>query len=110
LIEYFFNFKDFNNDKIRTFENIKTIQSFHLSDNCTVNDMGSIQRIKNYCILRNSIIHSLGELKFVEGNLLIEKCNNIQSVENINIGGNLNLKRSEINILKNLKIKGNLIL
>ncbi len=106
----FGNFDNFNNQKIKTFENIKTIGSLYLYDNNTLRNLGSIQRIKKLCNLRNSSIESLGSLRYVEDSLVIEKCDNIKTVENINIGANLNLRGSEINILKNLVIKGNLLL
>lgn len=106
----FGNFDKFNNDKIKTFENIRTIQSIYLYDNNTLRDLGSIRRVKKICNLRNSSIQSLGDLKYVDDTLIIEKCDNIKTVENINIKGNLNLRGSEINTLKNLIIKGNLFL
>lgn len=106
----FGNFNNFNNDKITTFENIETIESFYLYDNNTVRDLGSIHRIKKICSLRNSSIENLGNLKFVDDSLIIEKCHNIKIIENINIGANLSLRGSEINTLKNLVIKGNLLL
>jgi hypothetical protein len=104
----FGNFNNFGNNKIRTFENIETIESLYLYDNNTLRSLGSIETIKQLCYLKNSSIDSLGNLKLVEDTLIIEKCSNIKSVENIKILGNLNLRSCEINTIKNLNIKGNL--
>jgi len=106
----FGNFNDFGNNKIRTFENIQTIESLYLYDNNTLRNLGSIETIKQLCYLKNSSIDSLGNLKLVEDTLIIEKCENIKLVENIKILGNLNLRSCEINTIKNLTIKGNLYL
>ena len=104
----FGNFNDFGNNKIRTFENILTIESLYLYDNIILKNLGSIETIKRLCYLKNSSVDSLGNLKLVEDTLIIEKCDNMKSVENIKILGNLNLRSCEINTVKNLIIKGNL--
>lgn len=104
----FGDFNNYNNHKIRTFENIQTIESLYLYDNNTLRSLGSIETIKQLCYLKNSSIDSLGNLKLVEDTLIIEKCDSIKSVENITILGNLNLRSCEINYINNLTIKGNL--
>jgi len=104
----FGEFNKFNNDKIKTFENIRIIDALYLYDNYTLNDLGSIQIINSLCTLRNSDINNLGNVNYIGDSLLIENCKNLKHIENIEINKNLNLRNSEINIVKNVKIKGNL--
>lgn len=104
----FGEFNKFNNDKIKTFENIRIIEALYLYENYTLNDLGSIEIINGLCTIRNSDINNLGNVNYIGDSLLIENCKNLKHIENIEINNNLNLRNSEINIVKNVKIKGNL--
>lgn len=107
----FYDFKKGNNDKIKTFENIESIGGFSLTYNYGFRSLGSIKKIQGDCYMKNSEIQDLGNLNSVKGDLIINNCNNILTLDNIQvIGGNLNLRSSEINEIHNLKVKGNLIL
>tara|TARA_R110002167_G_scaffold312948_4_gene518636 strand:- start:2145 stop:3158 length:1014 start_codon:yes stop_codon:yes gene_type:complete len=107
---HFNEFSKFNNSSIKTFTNIKSIGALSVANNISLENLGSIQTIYGYCSLSNSTINSTGSLKRVYDNLTIHNCENIRNLGVLEkVNGNLNLRGSSINEIKNIHIKGNLI-
>ncbi len=102
------NIEEYNNNNIKTFNSIEKIGSLYLVDNNTLISLGNIRRITSSCFLKNSSIRDIQNLKRVGENLTIDNCENINSLEDIYIGKNLNIQGSEINQLKNVIVKGEL--
>lgn len=98
------------NVDFKTINGIKEIDSINIyEDNFTLVSLGSIERINEGLFLNCFKLKNLGNLTFVKNDCNIRN-SILLKIENIEFGKNLNLSNSEIKILKNVKVRGTLIL
>lgn len=102
---------EYGNNEIKTFKKIKRIKTLSLTYNQSVKSLGSINYVEQNVYIYNSLIKDLGNLEHVNEDLSIHFSENLNSFGKLKfVGRNLNLRGSHINSIKNITIKGDLIL
>jgi hypothetical protein len=105
----------FRNDTIATIKELKLIQGSLGISECSIQSLGSLERIKGDFWMSNQLItnslESLGQLVEVHGNCSL-RFSMVESLSNLeHVGGTLNLRDTPIQDLGNLKtVGGNLLL
>lgn len=96
--------------EIECFPKLKKSRNINLYYS-TIKSLPSLEIVENNCTLACTPIEDLSKLKIVKGRLSLKKCKNIKNLDSLEYVGRLDLTKSSVSSMKNLKeIKDQLLI
>ena len=93
------------NTKLKTFEDSYYDYISIYEDNFSLTTLGNLERVRNDLFLNCFNLVDLGNLNKVGGNCNIRN-SQLKSIENLHVKGNLNISYEEIEVLQKVKVDG----